>query len=47
MAVGELGGIATQFALPYAGASKGIAAGLTKFPKYAQLGKLGQGVAKL
>jgi len=43
---GEIGGIMTQFALPYAGASKGIAAGLTKLPKYAQLGKLGQGVAK-
>jgi hypothetical protein len=43
---GEIGGIMTQFALPYAGASKGIAAGLTKLPKYAQLGKFGQGVAR-
>lgn len=41
---GEIGGIMTQFAIPYAGASKGI--GTLTAKALPNLGKIGQGVAR-
>jgi hypothetical protein len=43
---GQVAGTMAQFSLPYAGASKGIGAAVTKIPQVGRLGRFGQGVAR-
>jgi hypothetical protein len=43
---GQIGGIAAQFAVPYAGATKGIGAAVTKLPAISRMGRLGQNIAR-
>lgn len=43
---GQMAGVATQFAIPYAGAAPKIGTALSGVSKFANMGKVGQGITK-